>query len=66
MLFVLHFILNKHIKNIIVDISIVIVMYADSPVDVDVDSIFKRKSTTDGVVMEILHPLIVITEEKTD
>lgn len=40
-------------------------MCADSPVDVDVDSIFKRKEETLGVVMEILASLIVITEEKT-
>jgi len=40
-------------------------MRADSPVDVDVDSIFKMKGETDGVVMEILLPLIVVTEEKT-
>lgn len=39
-------------------------MFADSPVDVDVDSIFERKWETDGVVMEILNPLIVITAEK--
>lgn len=34
--------------------------------DVDVDSIFERKEETDGVVVEILLLLIVITEEKTD
>lgn len=39
-------------------------MYADSPMNVDVDSIFERKRETDGVVMEILLPLIVITDEK--
>lgn len=41
-------------------------MYAHSPVDVDVDSIFERKKETDGVVMKILLPLIVITQEKTN
>lgn len=40
-------------------------MYADSPMDVDVDTIFERKRETDGVVKEILLPLVVITEEKT-
>lgn len=41
-------------------------MFANSPVDVDVDSIFEMKRETDGVVMEVLLPLIVITEDKTD
>lgn len=34
--------------------------------DIDVDSILERKRKADGVVMEILLPLIVITEDKMD
>lgn len=39
---------------------------ADSPVDVDVDSILETQWQTDGVVMEILRHLKVITAEKKD
>lgn len=39
---------------------------ADSPVDVDVDSILETQWQTDGVVMEILRHLKVITAEKMD
>lgn len=44
----------------------IIVMHnkVSSPVDVHIDSIFKRKGEADGVVMEIFPPLIVITAEK--
>lgn len=43
----------------------IVTVSADSPVDVDVDAIFQRQSEADGVVMEILLPLIVITEDRT-
>lgn len=42
------------------------VMCTNWPMDIDADCIFKRKAEIDGVVMEIVLPLIVITEEKTD
>lgn len=35
-----------------------------SPVHINIDSIFKREHQTDGVVMEILHILKVITAKK--
>lgn len=37
-----------------------------SPMNVDVDPIFERKKEADGVVMEILLLLVVITAEKRD
>lgn len=39
-------------------------LFSVSPVEVNVDSILKRKQETEGVVMEIFLFLIVITERK--
>lgn len=44
--------------------TVIIEMHGDSPVNVNVDSIFERKEEADRVVIEIIFLLVVITEEK--